>query len=405
MRIIIVQYAGDYREAVYRFAAGQGETYHAQRYSVNSVAALTSFAEEVAVLCCITESPYNEKLPNGVRAIGAGCQHPVDFKAIIQQIEAYQPTHLILNIPSREILNWAIKRQLPTITCLADSFNSKNWRQRLRNFQLVRALNHPQIQWVANHGITASESLCSIGVNPNKIIPWDWPYPLTPDAFSAKTLFTGNEPRTLVYVGLITEAKGVGDALEAVALLRSKNVPVTLKLAGKGDLEVFQQKAATLNITDAVEFLGLVDNKSIIPLMRSADLVLVPSRHDYPEGFPLTIYEALCSRTPIVASDHPMFVRQLRHRVNAMLFPAGQPQAIAGQIEAIFSDAALYSQISEATAATWHQLQLPVKMGDLLARWVNTTPENQQWLYQHRLTSGLYKQQPISQTSVQLAEA
>jgi glycosyltransferase involved in cell wall biosynthesis len=405
MRIIIVQYAGDYREAVNRFAAGQGETYHAQKYSVNSVATLTQFAEEVAVLCCMTASPYNEMLSNGVRAMGAGFQNAVDFKAIIKLVAAYRPTHLILNIPSREMLHWAIKHKLPTIVCFADSFSNTGWRQRIRNYQLSRALNHSQIQWVSNHGITASESLRSIGVDPDKIIPWDWPYPLTPDSFAPKTLPAGNGPRTLVYVGSMIEPKGVGDALEAVALLQAKNIAVTLKLAGKGDLEPFKQKAAALNIANAVEFLGLVDNQTIIPLMRSADLVLVPSRHEYPEGFPLTIYEALCSRTPIVASDHPMFIRQLQHQVNAMLFEAGNPAALANQIETILANEALYSKVSEVSAITWHQLQLPVKIGELLVRWVNDTPENQQWLYQHRLASGIYNQPVAKERSVNLAGA
>jgi len=41
--------------------------------------------------------------------------------------------------------------------------------------------------------------------------------------------------------------------------------------------------------------------------MRSADAIVIPSRHEYPEGLPLTIYEALAARTPIVASDHQCF--------------------------------------------------------------------------------------------------
>ena len=40
--------------------------------------------------------------------------------------------------------------------------------------------------------------------------------------------------------------------------------------------------------------------------MSAHDIVIVPSRHDYPEGLPMTIYEALAMRTPLVVSDHPM---------------------------------------------------------------------------------------------------
>ena len=192
------------------------------------------------------------------------------------------------------------------------------------------------------------------------------------------------------------ESKGVGDVLEAVAQLRAQNLPVQLKMAGKGDLTQLRQQAEQLQISESVEFLGLVGNKTIIPLMRSADLVLVPSRHDYPEGFPMTIFEALCSRTPIVASDHPMFLQKLQHQQNAMLFPAGNATAMATQITAILNDPALYYAISTATQATWQNLQLPVKWADLVNRWVDQSPKSQNWLAQYTLASGHYQPQPAT---------
>ncbi len=407
MRILIVQYAGDYREAVQRFAAGQDETYYAQEYSVDAVAAIGRRTEEIALLCCKTEQPYDERLTNGVRAIGAGFQHDVDFNIVIQKIAAYQPTHLILNMPVREILSWANSRQVPTLAMFADSFtlpkgfSPKAVRAKLRNLQLTKALNHPNVQWIGNHGITATESLSGIGVSSSKLIPWDWPHTITPADYPAKTLSAAPEQpaRTLVYVGAMTESKGIGDVMEAVAQLKTQNLSVQLKMAGKGDLAQLQQKAALLQISESVEFLGLVGNKTIIPLMRSADLVMVPSRHDYPEGFPMTIFEALCSRTPIVASDHPMFLQQLQHQQNAMLFPAGNAAAIAAQVTAILNDPALYGAISEATQTTWQSLQLPVKWADLVNHWVDQSLESQDWLAQYSLDSGRYVRQSGSRLS------
>ena len=405
MRILIVQYAGDYREAVQRFMAGEDETYYAQKYSVDSVAAVGARVEEIALLCCKTEQPYDEYLPNGVRAIGAGFRDEVDFAAIIPKIAAYQPTHLILNMPVCEILNWANRHQIPTLAMFADSFTVPKGfsvqaiRTWLRNSQLVKALNHPNVQWIGNHGITAAESLRAIGVSSSKVIPWDWPHIVTPADFPAKTLSecsTEQPLRTLVYVGAMIESKGVGDVLEAVAQLRAQNLPVQLKMAGKGDLTQLRQQAEQLQISESVEFLGLVGNKTIIPLMRSADLVLVPSRHDYPEGFPMTIFEALCARTPIVASDHPMFLQKLQHQQNAMLFPAGNATAMATQITAILNDPALYYAISTATQATWQNLQLPVKWADLVNRWVDQSPKSQNWLAQYTLASGHYQPQPAT---------
>jgi glycosyltransferase involved in cell wall biosynthesis len=390
MRLLIVQYAGDYREAAQRFAEGGEETYYAQKYSVDAVAEIGKQIEEVAVLCCMTTEPYNEILPNGVHAIGAGFNKEIQVKKIIELIEEQKPTHLIVRTPILEIFRWAIKNKVKTIAILADSFSPEGVRNKIKNYWLTNLLNHDQITWIFNHGINASLSLKEIGTNPNKIIPWDWPALVTPDDFQPKILRKNVYKWNLVYIGSLTESKGVGDILESIEKLRANNLSVNLKIAGGGKTEAFINKAKQLKIEDCVEFLGLVPNKAVVHLMREADLVLIPSRHEYPEGFPMTIYEALCSRTPIIASDHPMFQNKLKSGINAMIFQAGNSISLSACIEKILSDPELYQNISVASADAWKKLQIPVKWADMINRWLDDSPENQQWLFDHRLSSKHY---------------
>ena len=390
MRLLIVQYAGDYREAFYNLAEGRGETYYAQQYSVDAVSKAVAQADEVATLSFLSNDRHNEVLPNGVRAIGAGFHDKVNSQTILEIVKDQNPTHILLRTPDRAVLQWAIKNKVEVMVTLADSFNSHGIRDRVNHHVLANLLNHPQVSWVGNHGVTASQSLQSIGVNPSKIIPWDWPHAVTPDLYPQKTLRQHSDCWNILYAGHISESKGVGDVLEAIAALKARHFPVHLKIAGKGDIDAFQAKVRQLQIEDCVEFLGMVKNTDVIGLMRDADLVTVPSRHEYPEGFPMTIYESLCSRTPIVASDHPMFVHRLRHGQNAMIFPAGQAAACALQIETILTQPALYEKISHATHATWKNLQVPVKWGDMLTSWLQNSPQGQEWLFRHRLSSGRY---------------
>jgi glycosyltransferase involved in cell wall biosynthesis len=127
--------------------------------------------------------------------------------------------------------------------------------------------------------------------------------------------------------------------------------------------------------------------------MREADAVVIPSRHDYPEGLPLTIYEALAARTPIIASDHPMFRGALAHERSAIIFAASDTAALASAIQRLAGDSALYAMLSANSEAAWNALQLPVSWGDLLEKWVFDEPAERQWLWEHRLSSGLYDQQ------------
>lgn len=389
MRVLLVQYTGDFRETVNRLHEGGEETYYAQRYSVDTIARIGRQVEEMATLVCITPSRYNEVLQNGIRAIGAGFNERWRNKDLIALIEAQKPTHLILTFPSREVLQWAIRQRIPTVAVLADSFQLDGWRNKWRNAQLARSLNHKQIEWVGNHNLNASRSLEAIGVSPAKIVPWDWLPVVTPDAFAPKHLDSSGT-RQLVYVGTIAQAKGIGDILEAIAALKARKMDVTLKLAGRGHIDAFKQQAQRLGIADAIDFLGLVPHHKVVHLMRSADVVIIPSHHEYPEGLPMTIYEALCARTPIVASDHPMFRGRLRDGVSAVIFPAQTPLALADSIEKLLTHPDFYHHLSQGSSEAWQQLQIPVKFADFLHHWLFDSPTEKPWLANYRLTSGIY---------------
>jgi glycosyltransferase involved in cell wall biosynthesis len=134
----------------------------------------------------------------------------------------------------------------------------------------------------------------------------------------------------------------------------------------------------------------LVPNEQIVTLMREASAVIIPSRHTYAEGLPMTIYEGLCSRTPIVASDHPMFRGRLVNDESALIFHAADANDLATKIQNLFTDSALYQRLSQFSAEAWERIQIPVKFGELLSRWVADSPENRAWLHSYRLASGRY---------------
>lgn len=390
MRLLFVQYAGDYREAAQRFAAGGGETYYAQKYSVDAVADIAQKIEAVTVLCCMTKEPYNEVLENGVRAIGAGFDKDIQVNALLKLIEEQNPTHLIVRTAKREIFRWAVSKKVRTMALFAESISQRGLRSKLRNYLLADLLNNKQIEWVAAYGLNSAVLFQQIGVKADKIIPWDFIVTETPDSSPPKSLQGHKKNWQLFYIGSMIEAKGVGDVLEALSKLRAKNFPVCLKIAGRDENEYFLNKARQLQIEDCVEFLGLVPNNTVLPLMKEADVVLVPSRHEYPEGFPLAITHSLCARTPIIASDHPMFLDNLKDGLSAMIFPAGNVDALSECIEKLLSNPELYWSLSFASKEAWDRLQIPVKWAELINRWIDDSPENKQWLFEHRLSSGQY---------------
>jgi glycosyltransferase involved in cell wall biosynthesis len=102
----------------------------------------------------------------------------------------------------------------------------------------------------------------------------------------------------------------------------------------------------------------------------AADLVVVPSRTEYPEGFPLTMFEAIASRTPIVCSDHPMFRPVIADGRNASVFSAGDQHALAAAIQRTLTDSALYARLSNNATLTWEALKGPADWRTMIVKWV-----------------------------------
>lgn len=395
MRLLIVNFAGDIRTDFQRLASGGDETYYAQKYSIDAYAGLRQYADEVANLVYLTPEAYDVVLSNGVRAIGCGFHQykDINIQKVIQLIEEYNPTHLIVSLFDADVLNWAVNHRIPTITTFLGTIPTQNASvvhslvRRIKNQRIVGLLNQPNIHWVGSYGINSSKRLQRLGVKPEKIVPWDFLVDPNPGKFLPKPFPSDKRIWNLCYVGNICEAKGVGDLLKAVKVLKGKSIPVKLSVVGSDNSNFAKDLISTLDIADCVELLGFVSNHTVEPLMNQADLVIVPSRHTYPEGFPLVIHHALKACTPIVASDHPMFGGYLRHGVNAMIFPEGNILALSACIEDVLTNAELYERISKISHETWHKLRLPVKWADLANRWINQSLSGQKWLASHSLAN------------------
>ena len=113
--------------------------------------------------------------------------------------------------------------------------------------------------------------------------------------------------------------------------------------------------------------------------MRSSDIVVVPSRHEYAEGLPNVVYEALASRTPLVCSDHPAFAPRVPHRISAMHFAAGDADSLADAIAELLSTPDLYKALSERSASTLDSLYVGIERLQLIEMFVSDPRLDSNW--------------------------
>jgi glycosyltransferase involved in cell wall biosynthesis len=382
-RLTIVQYAGDFREAAERLADGGPETYRGQKYTVDYVEGLAQTLSSVTTITGYTDRAYEVTLPSGAQAVGAGFTNRFDGRRLARLVGHSRPDLLIIRSPIRPVLWWAVRRRVRTLVMLADSFNPHSIRARMSGSILGLVARAPNIEWVGNHGLRAAEQLIGMGAPARKVLAWDYPAFDRPEDRLPKT--HSGSPARIVYVGLMTPAKGVDDLILAVKRLVDRARAVHLDLVGRVDDGRLAGLIAQSGLSKNVTLCGPLENARVLTFMREADIVVVPSRHDYSEGMPLTIYEALCSRTPLILSDHPMFAGSIIDGENGLVFQGGDSEQLANQIAKLLDDKALYHRLSCGSTAAWGRLQNPLKWADLISDWIEDSPETRARLSGHAL--------------------
>lgn len=377
MRLGIVQF-GDYREAYERFLANGPETYYAQRYSVDFVSALSQRLDFVGVVSALGGEPYEATLSKGLASarIARTPRGELDSAAITSLLERWRIDRLILHSPDIGIVRWALRSRIKTLPIFADSWRIRGVRSLFSAKRLAAALSSPHFPIIANHNVPASLSLAEIGVDAGKIFPWDWPHDLTPQQHAPKSLPA--EP-VLVFVGTMTKTKGPADCIGAASLLRDRGHRFRMRLIGGGDYEAAARALVeTLRLGDCVTVEGRKPHDEVVEILKQATLAFAPSWSAYPEGLPMTIYEALATRTPLVLSNHPMFLRFFADAEAARLAPENNPAALADAAESFLKAPEVYAAASRATAGLWNVVRCDLVWGQLIETWLADpdTPQN-----------------------------
>lgn len=127
--------------------------------------------------------------------------------------------------------------------------------------------------------------------------------PLGIDTELFKPIQKNTQEIELLFVGRISRLKQIELCLEALAFLvanQERKVKLTV-IGPKSDISYFSELkalAAKLQITEKVNFVGLVKQKDLVPYYQKASLLLLPSAH---ESFGMVMVEAMACGTPVAA--------------------------------------------------------------------------------------------------------
>jgi glycosyltransferase involved in cell wall biosynthesis len=111
-----------------------------------------------------------------------------------------------------------------------------------------------------------------------------------------------DRPCRFLFLGPLTEAKGLGDLIEAARLLQRDGTPFELVIAGPArgvDASAWRQRIERAGLGACARLVGPVTGRAKAELLASVDCLVHPS---HSEGMPFAVLEAAACGLPVVAT-------------------------------------------------------------------------------------------------------
>jgi glycosyltransferase involved in cell wall biosynthesis len=209
-------------------------------------------------------------------------------------------------------------------------------------------------------------TVIGMGVAPDKVqvisMGVDLKHRFTPDPTVERSA------SELLFVGRLVEKKGLRILLEAMPKVLAKHPAMRLTVAGAGPLGVeLSELARRLNISDKVDFLGMVTQSKLPEFYRRATLAIFPflvAKSGDQEGFGLVQVEAMGCGCPVIAGDLPAIHDSIAHEESGLLVPPGNPEVLADIILRALNDPDLcFRMAREARKRVMEQFDWEVVAG------------------------------------------
>ena len=171
------------------------------------------------------------------------------------------------------------------------------------------------------------DNLINSGVHKEKITYI--PNSVDTEYCTPSTLKTWNSQINILFVGRLTEEKGVDTLFRAMRKVIDKGYKqLFLTLVGDGPLrQGFEEMVSNLGIKKYVKFAGSINE--VIHYYRNSHILIIPSVW---EGLPLVLLEGMACALPIVASNLGGIREGIEDGINGLLFAPGKEDELASKI-------------------------------------------------------------------------
>ena len=175
---------------------------------------------------------------------------------------------------------------------------------------------------------------------------------------------TSRDERRLLFVGKLSEQKGLARLLRAMSQMREE-CRLTVVGAGRIDDSAVVQLAETLGLSDRIEWLPILSQAELAEQYRRAAIHVIPALD---EGLGLTAVESLLSETPVVGFASGGLPDIVLQDVTGVLLPPADEAKLAEALDDLLKDPDRRSAMGVAGRAHAARLFSPDAAAERYAR-------------------------------------
>ena len=151
----------------------------------------------------------------------------------------------------------------------------------------------------------------------------------------------------ICFAGLQMSSKGSHTILEAIAILKKKNIPTYCMLAGgvfqESYMQAMQRFINIQQLQNNVQFVPQLTRQQLSRFFRLHHVCVFPSIH--PEAFGIVAVEAMASGLALVSSAVGGAAEVFEDGKSGLSFEAGNSTSLAAQLERLWRDPALLEKL------------------------------------------------------------
>jgi glycosyltransferase involved in cell wall biosynthesis len=159
------------------------------------------------------------------------------------------------------------------------------------------------------------------------------------------------ETPLIVFLGQLSERKGVPELLLALSHPRMTDLPWKAVLAGDGPVEDYRRQAAKMGLSDRVDMPGWLGSGEAHALCANADILVLPS---HAEGMAMAVIEGLAHGLAVVTTRVGAHEEVITDGETGVFVPVGDPDALAAALATLLRDPG--ARLSLSTRGRSHYL-------------------------------------------------